>query len=67
MIFSGQQKAIDAYNPEMNTAILRKFSLEMEISEEEAESLFDSYLSSPRLIALGKIIRETTWERSQTL
>jgi hypothetical protein len=51
-------KAIDAYNPEMNTAILRKFSWEMEISQEEVESLFDSYLSSPRLIALGKIIRE---------
>ena len=52
------QKKIDAYNPEMNSAILRKFSLEMEISEEEAESLFDSYLSSPRLVALGNIIKE---------
>jgi len=51
-------KAIDAYNPEMNTAILRKFSWEMEISQEEIESLFDAYLRSPGLIALGKIIRE---------
>jgi hypothetical protein len=51
-------RAIDAYNPEMNTFILRKFSMEMEISEEEAESLFDAYLSSPGLIAVGKIIRE---------
>ena len=51
-------EAIDAYNPEMKTAILRKFSWEMEISQEEAESLFDSYLSSPRLADLGKIIRE---------
>jgi hypothetical protein len=51
-------KAIDAYNPEMNSALLRKFSVEMEISEQEAESLFNSYLSSPRLITLGKIIRE---------
>jgi hypothetical protein len=50
-------RAIDAYNPEMNTAILRKFSLEMEISQEEAEALFDSYLSSPRLTELGKIIK----------
>lgn len=49
---------IDAYNPEMKTAILRKFSLEMEISQEEAESLFDSYLSSPRLADLGKIVKE---------
>ena len=52
------QKAIDAYNPEMNTAILRKFSWEMEISQEEVESLFDSYLRSPGLVSLGKIIRE---------
>jgi hypothetical protein len=51
-------KAIDAYNPEMNTAILRKFSLEMEISQEEVETLFDAYLSSPRLADLGKIISE---------
>jgi hypothetical protein len=52
------EKGIDACNPEMKTAILRKFSLEMEISQEEVESLFDTYLSSPRLIALGKIVRE---------
>jgi len=51
-------KAIDAYNPEMNTAILRKFSWEMEISQDEVESLFDAYLTSPRLIVLGKIIRD---------
>jgi hypothetical protein len=52
------QKDIDAFNPEMNTAILRKFSWEMEISQEEVESLFDTYLSSPSLAALGKIVRE---------
>ena len=51
-------RAIDAYNPEMNSAILRKFSMEMEISQEEVESLFDSYLSSPALLAVGRIIRE---------
>ncbi len=51
-------KDIDAFNPEMNTAILRKFSSEMEISQEEVESLFDSYLSSPKLVSLGKMIRE---------
>jgi hypothetical protein len=51
-------KNIDAYNPVMNTAILRKFSWEMEISQEEAETLFDSYLRSPQLIVLGKLIRE---------
>jgi hypothetical protein len=51
-------KAIDAYSPEMNTAILRKFSLEMEISQEEVETLFDSYLSSPLLAKLGPVIKE---------
>ena len=52
------EKSIDAFNPEMNTAILRKFSWEMEISQEEVESLFDAYLSSPSLAALGKIVRD---------
>jgi hypothetical protein len=52
------QKDIDAYNPEMNTAILRKFSWEMEVSQEEVEALFDTYLSNPGLTALGKIIKE---------
>ncbi len=52
------QKNIDPFNPEMNTAILRKFSWEMEISQDEVESLFDTYLSSPSLIALGKIVKE---------
>lgn len=52
------QKAIDAYNPEMNTAILRKFSLEMEISQDEVEALFDSYLSSPQMAKLGTMIRQ---------
>lgn len=52
------QKAIDAYNPEMNTAIERKFSWEMEISQEEVETLFDSYLSSPLLAELATLIKE---------
>jgi hypothetical protein len=52
------RKAIDAYNPDMNTSILRKFSLEMEIPQDEVESLFDSFLSSPQLIRVGDLIRE---------
>jgi hypothetical protein len=52
------QKDIDSYNPEMNSAILRKFSWEMEISQEEVEALFDTYLSNPGLVSLGQIIRE---------
>ncbi len=51
-------KDIDPYNPEMNTAILRKFSAEMEISQEEVEALFDSYMSSPQLVKLGALIKE---------
>jgi hypothetical protein len=51
-------KAVDPYNPEMNTAILRSFSVEMEIAQEEVEAMFDSYLSSPQLVELGRLIRE---------
>jgi hypothetical protein len=52
------RKAIDAFNPEMNTSILRKFSLEMEIAQDEVEALFDSYLSSPELVKVGSIIKQ---------
>lgn len=52
------RKEIDAYNPEMNTFILRKFSLEMEIAQNEVEALFDSFLSSPQLVSLGSLIKE---------
>lgn len=52
------RKEIDAYNPEMNTYILRKFSQEMEIAQDEVESLFDSFMSSPQLVKLGSLIKE---------
>lgn len=51
-------KAIDACNPEMNTAILRKFNWEMEISQDEVEKLFDTYLKSPQLVKLGSVVKE---------
>jgi hypothetical protein len=51
-------KDIDPYSPGMNTAILRKFSVEMEISQEEVEKLFDSFLSSPQLAKMGAMIRQ---------
>ncbi|MCU0378508.1 MAG: hypothetical protein MUC78_09645 [Bacteroidales bacterium] len=51
-------KAIDPYSPGMNTAILRKFAGEMEIDQEEIETLFDTYLSTPQLAALAEIIRQ---------
>lgn len=51
-------KEIDNYNPVMNTAILRQFSWGMEITQEEVEALFDSYLRSPHLARVGAIIKE---------
>lgn len=50
------EKAIDPYIPGMNTAILRSFSGGMEISQEDAEVLFDEYLGSPQLKVLGAMI-----------
>ena len=52
------EKAIDAYSPEMNTFIARKFSGEMEIPQEEVEALFDGYLRSPQLAKIGAIIEK---------
>jgi len=51
-------RAIDPYSPGMNTAILRNFAGGMEISQEDAEALFDEYLSSPQLKVLATLIRE---------
>ncbi len=51
-------KDIDVYNPEMNTALMRKFSWEMEIAQEEIEALFDSYLRSPQLMKVAALIKE---------
>lgn len=50
------ERAIDPYVPGMNTAILRSFSGGMEISQEDAEALFDEYLSSPQLKELAQMI-----------
>jgi len=52
------EKAIDAYSPEMNTFILRKFSGEMEIPQQDVEALFDTYLRSPELAKIGAIIQK---------
>lgn len=52
------EKATDPYNPGMNTAIARSFSGGMEISQEDAEKLFDEYLSSPELKVLAGMIKE---------
>lgn len=52
------ERAIDAYNPEMNTFISRKFSGEMEIPQVQVEQLFDEYLRSPQLVKVGEIIKK---------
>ncbi|MCE1200162.1 MAG: hypothetical protein LWW85_14435 [Marinilabiliales bacterium] len=50
------QQAVDAFEPQLNTLIKRKFSGEMEIRQEEVEQLFDHYLRSPQLVKVGQII-----------
>jgi hypothetical protein len=52
------EKAIDGYSPEMNTFILRKFSGEMEIPQQDVEALFDTYLRSPELAKIASIIQK---------
>ena len=52
------EKAIDSFSPEMNTFILRKFSGEMEIPQEDVETLFDTYLRSPQLVKIASIIEK---------
>jgi hypothetical protein len=51
-------RAVDPYYPGMNTAIARSFSGGMEISQEDAATLFSEYLGSPQLKELAAIIRE---------
>jgi hypothetical protein len=51
-------KDIDPYSSAMKTAILRKFSVEMEISQDEVEALFDSYMNSPGMVKLGALIKK---------
>ena len=52
------EKGIDAYNPDLNSFIARKFSGEMEIPQQEVENLFDTYLRSPQLAKIGAIIEK---------
>jgi hypothetical protein len=51
-------KNMDPYNPEMNTAMMRKFAWEMEIAQEDIGQLFDTYLRSPQLVKVAALIRE---------
>ncbi len=49
-------KEMDQYYPTLDTYIKRKFSGNMEISQEETEKLFVEYVSSPVLKDVGKLI-----------
>ncbi len=49
-------KAQDKYYPTLDTYIKRKFSGNMEVSQEETEKLFVEYVSSPVLKDVGKLI-----------
>ncbi len=51
-------KAIDAYQPMLNTAIKRSFSGNMQIPQSEVETIFHEFLSSPQLKEAGKIIKK---------
>lgn len=51
-------QAIDAYNPEMNTAIKRAFSVAMQIPQPEVQKLFNEFLSSSEVAEVAAIIKE---------
>jgi hypothetical protein len=51
-------KAMDPYEPGMNTFIKRSFDGEMEISKEEVERMFMDYASSPLLKEVAGLIKK---------
>ncbi|MFO7368796.1 MAG: hypothetical protein R6X09_00850 [Bacteroidales bacterium] len=55
--FHAQQKT-DAYYPQLNTYISRRFESDMEIPLEDVEQLFTSYLSSQEVQKVAALIRK---------
>lgn len=55
--FQGMKK-LDPYWPALPTHIKRKFEMDREIPEEEVEALFRSFLSSPQVRKVGKLISQ---------
>ncbi|MFN8207491.1 MAG: hypothetical protein U0T82_08800 [Bacteroidales bacterium] len=51
-------KAMDTYYSDLNTYILRKSDGEMELTVEETEALFTSFLSSPEMKAVAEIVKK---------
>ncbi len=50
-------KEFDPYHPKLNTAIKRSFSGNMQISQEDVETLFHEFLIAPQLRQTGEIIK----------
>ncbi len=51
-------QALDPYNPEMNTAIQRAFSADMQIPQPEVQKLFNEFLSAPQVAEVAAIIKK---------
>jgi len=49
---------LDKYNPDMNTAIQRAFSANMQIPQPEVQALFDEFLSSPQVAGVAETIKK---------
>ena len=61
------RKGYRSFNPVMNTASQGNFHWEMEISTEEVEALFDTYLRSPEAYRTRKDCQGKARTRAQTL
>jgi len=62
--FNGM-KMFDPYYPDLPTHIKRTFESEREIPEAEVEALFTSFLSSPQVRKVGKLIRSRLGRKLQ--
>ena len=62
--FNGVKK-LDPYYPTLPTHIKRKFEADRKIPEAEVEALFTSFLSSPQVRKVGKLIRKRLGSKLQ--
>ena len=51
-------QSLDAYNPNMNTAIQRAFSAGMQIPQPEVQKLFNEFLSSSQVKEVAELIKK---------
>jgi len=59
------KKAIDAYEPVMNTYIKRQFEGSMEMPQKEVEQLFTTFISAPQIKQVGKLIEKRLGRKLQ--